>query len=388
MVIRQKPPLAALYANKKVSWRCQDLCTSLIEDVQAMNRKMRMLCLAILLMGLGAWAEEAGDPTDNNVVNALKEVQAAKAAKNKAVKTADQLLAFLPPVVATYGGKSISADEIRAQIKPKLQIRLQAAAGRLAEAEVKKMVFEQASQMIDDEILRQLAEKAGIKPDLDGAKRKIEDDIEKNPVAETMFAAQGLTIAQAIRNQAWQQLREDWVKAVIVPQIVPAEAEILASYNERFANADKPESRQISHILIKSDPGDAPDKKAAARKKCEDLLVKVKAGGNFVELAKKYSDCPSRSKGGSLGEQTNNGGLVKEFSDVAFKLEEGATSDVVQTQFGYHIIRVDMIIQAGKPPLDKVKKDIVEHLAKDKTEELAKKTMEDARQAAAAKINL
>ena len=353
-----------------------------------MNSKMRMLCLAILLMGLGAWAEEAGDPTDNNVVNALKEVQAAKAAKNKAVKTADQLLAFLPPVVATYGGKSISADEIRAQIKPKLQIRLQAAAGRLAEAEVKKMVSEQASQMIDDEILRQLAEKAGIKPDLDGAKRKIEDDIEKNPVAETMFAAQGLTIAQAIRNQAWQQLREDWVKAVIVPQIVPAEAEILASYNERFANADKPESRQISHILIKSDPGDAPDKKAAARKKCEDLLVKVKAGGNFVELAKKYSDCPSRSKGGSLGEQTNNGGLVKEFSDVAFKLEEGATSDVVQTQFGYHIIRVDMIIQAGKPPLDKVKKDIVEHLAKDKTEELAKKTMEDARQAAAANINL
>ena len=353
-----------------------------------MNRKMRMLCLAILLMGLGAWAEEAGDPTDNNVVNALKEVQAAKAAKNKAVKTADQLLAFLPPVVATYGGKSISADEIRAQIKPKLQIRLQAAAGRLAEAEVKKMVSEQASQMIDDEILRQLAEKAGIKPDLDGAKRKIEDDIEKNPVAETMFAAQGLTIAQAIRNQAWQQLREDWVKAVIVPQIVPAEAEILASYNERFANADKPESRQISHILIKSDPGDAPDKKAAARKKCEDLLVKVKAGGNFTELAKKHSDCPSRSKGGSLGEQTNNGGLVKEFSDVAFKLEEGATSDVVQTQFGYHIIRVDMIIQAGKPPLDKVKKDIVEHLAKDKTEELAKKTMEDARQAAAAKINL
>ena len=353
-----------------------------------MNRKMRMLCLAILLMGLGAWAEEAGDPTDNNVVNALKEVQAAKAAKNKAVKTADQLLAFLPPVVATYGGKSISADEIRAQIKPKLQIRLQAAAGRLAEAEVKKMVSEQASQMIDDEILRQLAEKAGIKPDLDGAKRKIEDDIEKNPVAETMFAAQCLTIAQAIRNQAWQQLREDWVKAVIVPQIVPAEAEILASYNERFANADKPESRQISHILIKSDPGDAPDKKAAARKKCEDLLVKVKAGGNFVELAKKYSDCPSRSKGGSLGEQTNNGGLVKEFSDVAFKLEEGATSDVVQTQFGYHIIRVDMIIQAGKPPLDKVKKDIVEHLAKDKTEELAKKTMEDARQAAAANINL
>lgn len=353
-----------------------------------MNSKMRMLCLAAFLIGLGVKAEDTGDATDDGVLGALKEVQAAKAAKNKAVKTAGQLLDSLPPVVANYGDKAITASEIRDRVKPKLQVRLHTTEGKLTEADVKKEILEQINQIIDDEVLQLLAEKAGLKPDLDAARRKIGADIEKNPVAETLFAAQGLNTAQAVRNQAMQQLREDWIKEVIVPKVAPAEAEILKVYEERYAQGEKPESRGISHILIKAEPEAAPEIKATARKKCEDLLAKVKAGANFADLARKNSDCPSKSKGGSLGDCSNDGSLVKEFTAVAFKLKEGEISDIVETQFGYHIIKIDKITPAGRPPLERVKKEIIENMSKEKSEKLAKQTLEEARQTIPVKINL
>ena len=369
-----------------------------------MMTQLRLLCLAIFMIGLGAKAAdtdaktdgtgettagEAGDPTDNDVAGALKEIQAAKKAKNKAIKTVDQMLAFLPPVVAAYdNNKSISASDIREWVKPKLQIRLKAENGTLPEAEVKKEILALVNQEIDAEVLRQLAEKAGLKPDFDAARRKIVDDVEKNPVAETLFAAQGLNLTQAIKNQAMQQLKEDWRKAVIDPKTVPSDAEIKAVYDKDFAGGEKPETRDISHILVKSSPGDSPERKAAAMKKCEDILAKVKAGGNFADLAKKYSDCPSKSKGGNLGEYAADGNLVKEFITPAFKLEEGDVSGVVGTEFGYHIIKINKISAAGRPPLERAKVEIIERLSKEKSDQLAQKTLEDARQAMPVKINL
>jgi parvulin-like peptidyl-prolyl isomerase len=83
---------------------------------------------------------------------------------------------------------------------------------------------------------------------------------------------------------------------------------------------------RASHILV--------EKQSQALKVAEEL----KAGGNFSELAKKYSTCPSGKKGGDLG-QFGRGQMVKEFEKVAFALKPGQVSDPVKTQFGYHIIK-------------------------------------------------
>jgi len=83
---------------------------------------------------------------------------------------------------------------------------------------------------------------------------------------------------------------------------------------------------RASHILV--------EKQSQALKVAEEL----KAGGNFSELAKKYSTCPSGKKGGDLG-QFGRGQMVKEFEKVAFSLKPGQISDPVKTQFGYHIIK-------------------------------------------------
>lgn len=83
---------------------------------------------------------------------------------------------------------------------------------------------------------------------------------------------------------------------------------------------------RASHILL--------EKQSQALKVAEEL----KAGGNFSELAKKYSTCSSGKRGGDLG-QFGRGQMVKEFEQVAFALKPGQTSDPIKTQFGYHIIK-------------------------------------------------
>lgn len=83
---------------------------------------------------------------------------------------------------------------------------------------------------------------------------------------------------------------------------------------------------KASHILV--------EKQSQALKVFDEL----KAGGNFRELAKKYSMCPSGKRGGDLG-QFGRGQMVREFEQVAFALKPGEVSEPVKTQFGYHVIK-------------------------------------------------
>ncbi len=123
------------------------------------------------------------------------------------------------------------------------------------------------------------------------------------------------------------------------------------------------EQVNVRHILIKTPlPGHdgKADPKGAeeARKKAEDVLKQLKAGGNFSELAKKYSEDPGSAKnGGSLG-WIGKGRTVPEFEKVAFSLPKGSTSDLVQSSYGFHIIHVDDKQDAHVKSLDEVKDQI------------------------------
>ncbi len=142
---------------------------------------------------------------------------------------------------------------------------------------------------------------------------------------------------------------------------------------------EKPERVKASHILIQADasptsPTGLTDE--AAKKLASDLLARLKAGEDFAALAKKYSADPgSRSKGGDL-DWFSKGAMVPEFEKAAFALKKGGLSDVVKTQFGYHIIKVTGRDEGFSPTFDKVKDKVLAEIQKQQGMELARKRAE------------
>ncbi len=117
--------------------------------------------------------------------------------------------------------------------------------------------------------------------------------------------------------------------------------ELRRYYAENEQRYTTPEEVRASHILIKADKGEPAAERAKAKAKAESILAELRKNpGEFAELAKKDSDDPgSASKGGDLG-FFSHGAMVKPFEDAAFSLKVGQISDLVQSDFGYHIIEV------------------------------------------------
>jgi len=149
----------------------------------------------------------------------------------------------------------------------------------------------------------------------------------------------------------------DTTKALEQTQVT--QQDLQAYYDAHRDEYRVPEQVNVRHILIKS-PLPGPDGKVdpkaldAARAKAQDVLKQVKAGGNFADLAKKYSDDPGSAKnGGSLG-FIGKGRTVPEFEKAAFSLPKGGTSDLVQSSYGFHIIHVDDKQDAHMKSVDEV----------------------------------
>jgi len=137
------------------------------------------------------------------------------------------------------------------------------------------------------------------------------------------------------------------------------DAEIKAAYDARASQYAVAEQRRASHILIPAGPD--------AKQKATEILAEVrKSPARFAELARKHSqDTGSAEKGGDLG-QFGRGMMVKPFEDAVFSMKEGEIAGPVESEFGFHIIRLTGI-QAGKSrPLEEVRKEISAEIAKQK----------------------
>jgi len=140
------------------------------------------------------------------------------------------------------------------------------------------------------------------------------------------------------------------------PQI--SDAEVQAYYNQHQDQYQVKEQVKVRHILIAVPQGADAKTDQAGKAKADDLLKQIKSGGNFADLASKSSDDPgSKAAGGELG-WLDRGRTVPEFDKVAFTLNPGQTSDVIKTQFGYHILQVEEKKTAHLRPLSEVKAEI------------------------------
>ncbi len=149
----------------------------------------------------------------------------------------------------------------------------------------------------------------------------------------------------------------------IAKQVQPAEADLRAVYEQRGAQMKVDEQRRASHILIQASPSAPEADRKAARAKLEDVAAQLKKSpAAFADLARKVSqDTGSATKGGDLG-FFGRGMMAKPFEDAAFSLKDGETSAIVETEFGYHLIRVTGIRAASARKFEDVRAELLAEL--------------------------
>ncbi len=140
-----------------------------------------------------------------------------------------------------------------------------------------------------------------------------------------------------------------------------SDEQVLAQYEKEKAAYQIPEKRHASHILFKTEENASSEKREEQRKKAEEILAQARTGKDFSALASTYSEDTSKTKGGDLGTFAK-GKMIKEFDDAVFSMQPNDISDIIQTRFGYHIIKLDKIMPATTQPIEEVRAAIIAKL--------------------------
>lgn len=282
--------------------------------------------------------------------------------------------------VAVVNGVTISKDTYDRELD--FFVRRAAPGGQqIPDVQMAQMKSEVLESLIDRELLFQESKKKGIQVKSDAVSDQLQKIQQRYPNKEEfkkLLSNMGLTEsdvqAQIERGMAIQKL----IDKEVTEKIKVSDEETKAFYDKNPQLFQQPEQIKASHILIKVQADAPADQKAEARKKIEDVQQKVKKGEDFATLAKTYSEGPSGPKGGDLG-YFRRGQMVKPFEEAAFSLKPDETSEIVETQFGYHLIKVNDKKPAKKMTYAEVKDRLNEHLKKQKTDSEANAYIETLR---------
>ncbi|MCP4667102.1 MAG: hypothetical protein GY849_12130 [Deltaproteobacteria bacterium] len=160
-----------------------------------------------------------------------------------------------------------------------------------------------------------------------------------------------------------------------------SEGEVSVFYKDNPDSFKVPEEIRASHILFKLSPETSQNEKNSKRLELAGIRGRIEQGADFAKLAGAHSACPSSRQGGDLG-FFSKGKMVKPFEDAAFGLKEGETSDIVETQFGYHLIKVVDRREPRTVNLNEVKDEIAAHLKSRKENEAMGEHLQKLRQSA------
>ena len=273
--------------------------------------------------------------------------------------------AQLPDVVARVNGEAINGTDLQDAVA-----QLESRAGRTVPPDQRDRVFRGVlDQLIAYRLLSQESATRNIQvpeADIDARVSEIQGQFPSAEVFQQTLTQQNMTA---------EQFREDVRKGLRIVGLVEAEVErtgaVTPEQIEQFYASNSfqvGERVRASHILITVPQNADAAVKEQARAKAAEILKEIKAGGDFAELAKQHSQDPgSAPRGGDL-DYFERGQMVGPFEEAVFGLASGQTSELVETQFGFHIIRLTDKQAARTIPLDEVRGKIEAHLKEQNSE--------------------
>lgn len=289
-------------------------------------------------------------------------------------------------VAVTVNGVDITEGQIEAQMKPLLE-RMSGQAAQLPPSFVeqyKKQLRQQTlERMIVERLLDEKVKDANIVVTEEEALEQLKEMASQQGLSledlKALIGARGQSFDETKqrlrRGMGYQKL----IEAQLADKVKVTKDDAQKYYSENKSEFEIPEQVRASHILITpdtADPNTDPNQaKAKARAKAESLLKQIRDGADFAELARVNSSCSSAAKGGDLN-YFSRGQMVPAFEKAAFELKVGQLSDIVETQFGYHIIKVTDHRDPNTMTFEQAKDDIIKALTQQKQAEFVKQYVE------------
>lgn len=269
------------------------------------------------------------------------------------------------PKVMTVNGQPVYAAEISLMMQ-NVQGYLKSQGREAPEEEIAQVATQ---RIVEQKLLAQEATRFGVKPDeqrIAQMMQMTERQAGGRDKLEGILAKGGSNPAQLEQMFREMELGRAFIAQQVQPTIEVSDQEIATFYAEHPQDFMREEQVRARHILAKLDASADESARAAARGKAEQARQRALAGEDFAALAKELSDDASAAQGGDLG-FFEKARMVPAFADAAFALQPGEISAVVETQFGYHVIKVEERRPAGPVPLDEAKTPIRRVIVNEKT---------------------
>lgn len=239
-------------------------------------------------------------------------------------------------------------------------------------------------ELVNRELIFQESIKKGVaiepeqvEKELDAIKQRYPDKKEFDAIMGSMKMSEERLKSQIAQRSAITAL----IEQEIVSKIEISDADVQSFYDDNTQLFERPEEVRASHILIKVAQDAGQEEKAEARKALAEIRKKAEAGDDFAELAGAHSQCPSAQNGGDLG-YFPKGKMVPAFEKAAFELELDKVSDIVETDFGYHLIKVTDRRAAGTVSFDEVRPRIATNLRNERIQADLVEYLEQLRESA------
>ena len=307
--------------------------------------------LVVLLVIVSACNRSAATPSEGSPTTAAP----------PAAEPAQPVPAVIPDVLARVNGETVTKSEFDEAVAA-LEQRNQ---GPVPPDQRDRVFRGVLDQLVGIKLLAQEAAARKIavpEADIEAQLAQMRQQFPSEEVFNQALKQQNKTVAMLKAEARSSMAVQKMLETALADKIAVTPQQAQDFYDKNPDQFKQPEQVRASHILITVQQGADGAAKAAAKRKAEGVLKQVKAGGDFAALAKANSQDPgSAINGGDLG-FFQRGQMVPPFDQAAFTMKPGATSELVETQFGYHIIRVIEKKDAGTVTLDEVRPQLEQYL--------------------------
>lgn len=252
-----------------------------------------------------------------------------------------------------------------------------------------KLRSEAMALMIEQALVGQAAEKQGLEPDFEAVDQQIADlrSIFDSEVQFQMkLKGEGFTDETFRAHLGRMHAAQQYLDAIRAEHAEVTDAELEQYYDDNEFRLTLPEQVRVRHILITWKPMGKPDDRAFIREQMVPVLDRARAGEDFAALAREFSDdYATRGAGGDTG-LFRRGEMAPAFEEAAFALKLGEISDVVETPFGVHIIKLEERQESRLLPLVEISDQLREHIAAEQAEAAVQTEIERLRAASDIKV--